>query len=79
MTQRTLSSTKRSLTKVEEILYYYKIVKCPFCFGHSKSTLTNVEDDVVGCGGDCYASTFYKIMLGGTCGGNRGDIVSFTR
>ena len=55
--QRALSSIERGLTKVEEflLLLQQNRVPGPLHFGASKSMLTTVKGDMVGCNGDCYA------------------------
>jgi hypothetical protein len=46
-------------------IYCYHKIKLPFSFGASKATLIGVERDVVGCGGDHYASTPSTLMVKG--------------
>lgn len=60
---------KRSLIGVEERPCCYNKTKSPFHFGASKSTLTGVEEDAVGCGDDCLAFAPSEIA-------SEGDVVN---
>ena len=63
--KRAISRIETSLTRVEEPLHWYNKIEAPLHFGGSKYILTGVEQHVVGCGDDCYASNPSTTVLEG--------------
>lgn len=53
------------IERERERVYCYNETKQPLYFGASKATLIGVEGDVVGCGGDHYASAPSTLTLKG--------------
>ena len=65
ITKITFSSIEIARLGKRSPLCSYIKIKCPLCYGLSRSTSTNVEGDVLGYGGDTCAFDFSTRFLDG--------------